>query len=950
MRAATGAGRGLTGHRGGPYSLWFTPMTREIPKAYEPQEIEQRWSEQWFAQKLYYAGPAGPADSRPVFSIAIPPPNVTGSIHIGHMLEHTQIDILVRWRRMRGFRTLWLPGSDHAGIATQVVVERELAKEGLKRTELGREEFERRVWEWKAQSGGTIKKQMIRLGVSCDWSRERFTLDPPMYRAVLEAFLRLYREGLIYRGRYIVNWCPRCMTALSDLETVHEERPGHLWYIRYPAKDGKDSIVVATTRPETMLGDTAVAVHPDDARYGHLVGKTLILPLMNREIAVVADAAVDPEFGTGAVKVTPAHDPNDFEIGRRHHLPEVDVMTAEARMSPAAGDYAGLDRLAARKEVVEALKAQGLLEKITDITHAVGLCQRCKTVVEPRLSTQWFCKMKPLAEPAMAAVRDGLIAVVPENQRKILLGWLENIRDWCISRQLWWGHRIPVWHCACGAMIPARDSRVEIVNGRAQAASPPQTCTQCGRSELTQDPDVLDTWFSSGLWPFSTLGWPDDTEDLRTFYPNSLLISGYDILFFWDARMIMMGLKLVPRAIPDERIPFRQLYLHAIVRDPHGVKMSKTRGNVVDPLEVIEKYGTDALRFTLAIMAAPGTDIALSEERILSYRAFANKIWNAVRFLFVNLEKAEAAGIRFEDVAGPEVRRRTPRSEGGLDLAERWIFSRLAATIEQTNRALAEFRFHEAAHGVYHFFWGDVCDWYLEWMKPRLAAACREDALATWRNLFTIMEAALRLLHPFMPFLTEELWTRLPQQAPAEGAPSSISLQPFPQAAPDWLDPEAEQQMNQLQEIIVAARNIRAEMKLDPKRKVAAELAPAAGFPRSMLERHSDALLRLANLSALRLADGGRRLDPSKGLVRTTAEFELLIPFEQAVDQAAEVAKLRKEIDRLEKDIQSKTARLGDADFRGKAPADVVNAMERTVSDRRTELEKLRARLRQLEA
>ena len=922
-------------------------MTREIPKAYEPQEIEQRWAQEWFDRKLYTAGPKS---SAPVFSIAIPPPNVTGSIHIGHMLEHTQIDILVRWHRMRGFRTLWLPGCDHAGIATQVVVERELAKQGLKRVELGREEFERRVWEWKVASGGTIKKQMIRLGASCDWSRERFTLDPPLYRAVLEAFLRLYHEGLIYRGRYIVNWCPRCMTALSDLETVHEERGGHLWFIRYPVVGTQESIVVATTRPETMLGDTGVAVHPEDERYRHLVGKRVLLPLMNREIPVVADSAVDPEFGTGAVKVTPAHDPNDFEIGRRHSLAEIEVMTEDGRMSAAAGKYAGLDRFDARKRVVADLQTQGLIERIVDHTHAVGICQRCKTVVEPRLSIQWFCKMNPLAYPAMQAVREGLIPVVPDNQRRILLGWLENIRDWCISRQLWWGHRIPVWHCgACGAMTPARDSRVAVVNGRAQAASPPETCEKCGAKNLTQDPDVLDTWFSSALWPFSTLGWPDETEDLRDFYPTTLLISGYDILFFWDARMIMMGLKLMPHEQAAGRIPFRQLSLHGLVRDPHGVKMSKTRGNVVDPLEVIEKQGTDALRFALAIMAAPGTDIALSEDRILSCRAFANKIWNAVRFLFVNLEKLEAAGITFEEVAGRAARARTPRPDGGLDLAERWIFSRMAAAIEQTNRALAEFRFHEAAHAVYHFFWGDICDWYLEWMKPRLEGGNRDDTVATWRNLFTVLEAALRLLHPFMPFLTEELWTRLPQGARA-GATASISLEKFPQADPAWRDAEAEQQMELLQAIIAAARHIRAEMKLDPRRRVAAELAPAAGVSRSFLEKHSDALLRLAYLSSVRLAHDGRHLDPARGAIQSTAEFELLIPFDEAVDRIAEAAKLRKELERLEKDIQGKTARLGDQAFRSKAPAAVVSTMESALEERRAEFEKLSARLGQLEA
>ncbi len=917
-------------------------MTRDIPKAYEPKEIELRWAREWFERKLYVAGPES---SSPTFSIVIPPPNVTGSIHIGHMLEHTQIDILVRWHRMRGFRTLWLPGMDHAGIATQVVVERELAKQGLKRADLGREEFERRVWEWKAQSGGTIKNQMIRLGVSCDWSRERFTLDPPLYRAVLEAFLRLYRQELIYRGRYIVNWCPRCMTALSDLETEHEERRGKLWLIRYPVEGSAELVVVATTRPETMLGDSGVAVHPEDERYRHLVGRSLVLPLMNRRIPLVADALVDPQFGTGAVKVTPAHDPNDFEIGRRHNLAEIEVISEDGKMNSAAGTYAGLDRQEARRRVVADLEKQGLIERIDEHTYSVGVCQRCKTVVEPRISTQWFCKMKPLAEPALAVVRENQIVTVPDNQRKILINWLEGIRDWCISRQLWWGHRIPIWHCRdCGGMSPANDSRVEVVGGRAQAASPPLACAKCGGKRLEQDPDVLDTWFSSALWPFSTLGWPDETEDLREFYPTSLLISGYDILFFWDARMIMMALKLAPRGPSAERIPFRQLYLHSLVRDPHGVKMSKTRGNVVDPLELIEKHGTDALRFALAIMAAPGTDIALSEDRILSCRAFANKIWNAARFLFVNLEKLEAAGISFEEVAGPAARRLTRRTGGELDLAERWIFSRMAAAIDQTDRALSEYRFHEAAHSVYHFFWGDICDWYIEWMKPRLEGATRDDTVATWRNLFTVLEAALRMLHPFMPFVTEELWMRLPR-----GAARSISLEAFPAAQREWVDPEAENQMGLLQEIIAAARNIRAEMKLDPKRRVAAELALAEGVSRSLMEKHSDALLRLGNLSSVLLADPGRHLDPGRGAVRSAARFELLIPFEEAVDRATEAAKVRKELERLERDIEVKTARLKDTAFRSKAPEKVVTAEEIALGERRAEREKLRVRLGQLE-
>jgi len=917
-------------------------MPRDIPKAYEPQEIEERWSRAWVEQELYRAEAS--ADG-PVFSIAIPPPNVTGSIHIGHMLEHTQIDVLTRWHRMRGHRTLWLPGIDHAGIGTQVVVERELAKEGLTRHKLGREEFERRVWEWKAQSGGTIKNQMVRLGASCDWSRERFTLDPPMYRAVLEAFLRLYAEGLIYRGRYLVNWCPRCMTALSDLETAHQEHRGQLWYIRYPVTGSKEHVVVATTRPETMLGDTAVAVHPEDERYRHLIGKKVLLPLMKREIPVVADAAVDREFGTGAVKVTPAHDPNDFEMGKRHHLPEVDILNDDATLSAAAGPYAGMDRFAARKKVVEDLTAQGLLERVVNHTHAIAVCYRCKTVVEPRVSTQWFCKMKPLAEPAIRVVRDGLIPIVPENQQLIFLNWMENIRDWCISRQLWWGHRIPIWHCTdCKAMTPARDSRVEIVGGRAQAASPPEKCQDCGSAKIAQDPDVLDTWFSSGLWPFSTLGWPDDTDDLREFYPNSLLISGYDILFFWDARMIMMGLHLIPREKVEERIPFRSLYLHSLVRDPEGVKMSKTRGNVVDPLHVTEQFGTDALRFTLAIMAAPGTDIALSEERILSYRAFANKIWNAARFLFVNLDKIEAAGVKLEELAAPDVRAGAPyRANGELALVDRWIFSRLARVTATVSEALGEFRFHEAAHEVYHFFWGDFCDWYIEWVKPQLAGTDREASIAAWRNLFAVFDAALRLLHPFMPFLTEELWHRLPQRAGAR----SIALEPFPVPHAEWRNTEAEQHMGVLQEHIVAVRNRRAELKLQPRQKTPVYYPSPQPHVRNLLDENKEQFLRLSSASALQFSEAPK--DSGTTVICPTRYGDMLVVAGAAVDVKAEVARLRKDKARLEKDVEAKKTRLADHTFRSKAPEHVVKSLETTLRERQTEYQKLVERLGQLE-
>ncbi|MCL6480485.1 MAG: valine--tRNA ligase [Firmicutes bacterium] len=921
-------------------------MARDFPKTYEPQPIEQRWSGYWYTEQLFRVDPKAPG---PVFSIVIPPPNVTGSIHIGHMLEHTQIDTLVRWRRMQGYNTLWLPGTDHAGIATQVVVERRLAAEGLQRQQLGREAFERRVWEWKAESGNTIKKQMIRLGDSCDWSRERFTLEPALYRAVLEAFLRLYHEGLIYRGRYMVNWCPRCQTALSDLEVSHQERAGKLWYLRYPVLGSGEHITVATTRPETMLGDTAVAVHPDDERYRHLIGRRVLLPLMEREIPILADPTVDREFGTGAVKVTPAHDPNDFALGQRHHLPEVEVITEDGHMSEAAGRFAGLDRFAARERIVAELRELGLLERIADYTHAVGLCDRCKTVVEPRLSLQWFCRMKPLAEPAIQVVREGLIPIVPENWKAVYLDWMERIHDWCISRQLWWGHRIPVWHCAdCAAMTPARSSAVAVTAGCAAAADPPERCARCGSRRIEQDPDVLDTWFSSALWPLSTLGWPDETEDLRTFYPTSLLISGYDILFFWDARMIMFGLKFAPGRTLAERIPFRQLYLHQLVRDPEGVKMSKTRGNVIDPLEVIERHGTDALRFTLVAMAAPGTDIALSEERILGYRAFANKIWNAARFLFFNLEKIEALGVRLEELASPAVRAAAPYRTGHqLPLADRWIFSRLGTTVAEVNAALEEFRFHEAAHAIYHFFWGDFCDWYVEWVKPALipaadTPAAREAAVAQWRNLFAVFDCALRLLHPVMPFITEELWHRLPQRQNAR----SIALERFPTPPNSWRDAAAEVDFTLLQEIIAAARNLRAELKLEPKRKVAAEFSPATPDVQELVAANLEPVLRLAGLASLQVVTGPLATTP--GVVRSTAQFDLRIAYSEAVDLAAERHRLDKELERLRRDIAAKRQRLADATFRARAPERVVRDLETALREREVEYRKLADRLAQL--
>ena len=989
-------------------------MPREIPKAYEPQEIEARWAKAWFEENLFRAENSGTADG-PRFSIALPPPNVTGSIHMGHMLEHTQIDMLVRWHRMRGERTLWLPGMDHAGIATQFVVERMLAKEGIKRQDLGREEFERRVWQWKAESGGVIKGQMIRLGASCDWTREKFTLEPALYRAVLEAFLRLYREGLIYRGRYMVNWCPRCQTAISDLEVVRNERTGQLWYIRYPLVGAEGHLIVATTRPETMLGDTALAVHPDDDRYKHLIGKKVMLPLMNREIPIIADTYVDREFGTGVVKITPAHDPNDFEVGKRHNLPEIDVMTDDAHMSEAAGKYAGLERFIARARIVADLEGLGLIDRITEHTHSVGTCDRCKAIVEPRLSTQWFMKMKPLAEPAKKVVLDGLIEVVPDNQRTILLNWLENIRDWCISRQLWWGHRIPIWHCAdCKEMIPALDSRVEIIDGHARAASPPTKCPKCGGSKLTQDKDVLDTWFSSGLWPFSTLGWPDDTPDLRTYYPTSLLISGYDILFFWDARMIMMGLHLSGDRLPasgesgsrlpsdsdslsfrpstpqagDRRnlqspssdissaahneslvgsgfsrdtkpttsigasapegtlasvIPFHRLYLHSLVRTAEGAKMSKTKGTGVDPLQLTDQYGTDAMRYMLASMSAPGTDIILSEDRILGARAFANKIWNAARFLFFNLEKIEAQGVALEDLAAPEFRTKAPyltKSEG--DLVHRWMFSRLSAVAAEANKALEDFRFHEACHIIYQFFWGDFCDWYIEWVKPQLTDQDRDVAIAAWRNIFAAFDAALRLLHPIMPFLTEELWHRLPQPAGAR----SIALALYPEPRPEWRNEAAELSVARLQEIAIATRDARSESKLDPKKDFVAQIVPNDAAYRHLVQQYH-AQLRTSTHAAYQIVSGP--LSPISAAIRTTANFEVRVAHAEGIDKQTEIAKLKKEIDRVAKDIEAKKSRLADETFLSKAPPKIIDDLKATLASRIIEHQKLLDRMVQLE-
>ncbi len=876
----------------------------QLDKVYEPQRFEPQWAERWIESGIFHAPAAEASEGRETFSLAIPPPNVTGSLHMGHMLEHTEIDVTVRWHRMRGVSTLWLPGTDHAGIATQMVVERQLAAEGLTRHDLGREKFEERVWTWKAESGGTIKRQMIRVGASCDWSREQFTLDPGLSRAVRETFCRLYEKGLIYRGTYMINWCPRCQTALSDLEVDHEQTQGNLWHIRYPVIGTDEFLTVATTRPETMLGDTAVAINVKDKHYRHLHGKKVLLPLMNREIPIVCDDLADPEFGTGVVKVTPAHDPNDFECGRRHNLPSIAVIDTKAKMTEAAGAYAGLDRREARKEVVADLEAQGFLVKVEDYALSAGTCQRCKTVVEPLVSTQWFCKMKPLAEPAIACVEDGRIQFVPENWTKTYYEWMRNIRDWCVSRQLWWGHRIPAWHCGdCGDVTVARET--------------PAACGKCGSANITQDPDVLDTWFSSGLWPFSTLGWPDQTEDLKRFYPTTLLITGFDILFFWVARMVMMGLEMTGE------VPFRQVYIHGLVRDADKQKMSKTRGNVIDPLVVTEKYGTDAVRMSLLQGAAPGTDIVSTEERMQTARAFANKIWNAARFVFMKMEQS---AVEPWIPAAPMT-----KPEAGAPLEDRWIWSRLNRSADQMNKAIASYRYHEAAQTAWAFFWHEFCDWYLELKKLRLAEG--SGLTADWRNLLGVFEAALRLLHPVMPFITEELWQRL--AANATGRPESVALAAYPQMDSAGIDEAAEKDIELLQEIITSARNLRAELKLDPKEQLAGKLY-STGRALMVAREQGDAVAKLAGAN-LELIEGNA--PKIGGAMRATPDFDLALEVPAAQLEVLR-KRLQKEIEQLDKNIANSKRQLGDDTFLGRAPEHVVAGIRAKLAEYEAQLAK----------
>jgi len=951
-------------------------MPHDLPKAYEPGAIEARWAEYWVREKLFsvptppkaedsaqgIAGGGARATSdggRPVFTLLLPPPNVTGRLHMGHMLNQTQMDIIVRWHRMRGFLTLWLPGTDHAGIATQMMVERQLASEGKKRRDLGREAFIERVWEWKRHYGGAILDQMKRLGASVDWDREYFTMDDGLSRAVIEVFVRLYEEGLIYRGKYIVNWCPRCETAISDLEVKHEEVQGKLFEIRYPVVGADEFIVVATTRPETMLGDTAVAVNEKDERYKHLQGKNVLLPLMNREIPIITDELANPEFGTGAVKVTPAHDPNDFQAGLRHNLPQIDLMDEHAHMNQNAGPYAGLSRYAARERVLEDLRAQGFLVGEKDYTIAIGKCDRCGTVVEPRLSTQWFIKIKPLADRATEVVENGEITIVPENYKQIYLNWMHNIHDWCISRQLWWGHRIPAWHCKCGEIIVAREA--------------PAKCSKCGESELKQDTDVLDTWFSSGLLPFTTLGWPEKTRAQEVFYPTTLLITAYEILFFWVARMIMFGCHFMQghqqdpalKAASgwadkkDDSVPFRQVYIHALVRDADRQKMSKTKGNVIDPLDIIQRFGTDATRFTLAAMAAPGTDIAFSESRTDGYRAFANKIWNAARFMFMNVDRADQAGVwkQQEFLKGLEAGLR-PALAGSetrphmgvpgfqpLTLEDHWILSRFHRVTKDVNEAWQTYRFHEAANRIYDFFWGDFCDWYIELMKPRLApenGAEQASAGVACGNLVSLFEASLRLLHPVMPFITEEIW-----HAVYDGHPplKSIALAAYPQADEQQFDLAAETNMAILQDLIVSVRNLRAELKVEQKQKVPIQVYTQDAEIKSLLEQNQSAIQRLAGVESVTFVETS--LSQLAG-ARSTARFDVHVVYEKKIDVAAERQRLTKELEQMEKEIANSTRQLGNEQFLAKAPPKVVEGMRQRLAELEVLREKVRSSLDQL--
>ena len=876
-----------------------------IPKTYDPQSFERKWYAYWEEHNLFHDAAD---ESREPYSVVIPPPNVTGQLHMGHALDDTLQDILVRYQRMRGKNVVWIPGCDHAGIATQAKVEESLRAEGTNRFELGREKFLARVWDWKQQYGDRIMYQLRMLGASCDWERERFTMDEGCSRAVREVFVSLYEQGLIYQGTRITNWCPHCTTAISDIEVEHETEEGHLWHLRYRIDGTDDYVEIATTRPETMFGDTGVAVHPDDERYKHLVGKTLILPVVERRIPLFADAYVDPAFGTGAVKVTPAHDPNDFEMGQRHNLEQIVVINADGTMGEGAGKYAGLDRYECRKKLVQELAEIGALVRTEKHEHAVGHCSRCKTTIEPLVSKQWFVRMEDLAKPAIAAVKDGRIRFVPERFTKIYENWLENIRDWCISRQLWWGHRIPAWHCEdCGETSV---SRTDIT-----------ACTHCGSTHIHQDEDVLDTWFSSGLWPFETLGWPEDTKDLRHFYPTATLVTGYDIIFFWVARMVMMGLRF------GGDVPFRDVFIHGLVRDSEGRKMSKSLGNGIDPVEVIERYGADTLRFMLITGNTPGNDMRFYWERVEAARNFANKIWNASRYMLMNLEGADDAFV-------PE--------ESDYTLADRWILTRSAETARAVTANLENYELGEAGRAIYEFLWSEFCDWYIELTKARLYD--KENVRAKNTALYvlrTVLERTMRLLHPFMPFLTEEIWQKLPHEG------RSIMRAPWPEVDEKEIDAEAEAAMTAIMEVIKVTRNLRAELGTPPGKKSALLLRVRDAALADVFAAHTDYFHALASASeVIFLAEDAP--DPENVVTGALAGAAVYLPLAGLIDVEKETARLTKERDNLEKEIARLSGKLANAGFTSKAPAAVVAAEREKLAGYEEKIGLIRSRLADL--
>lgn len=876
-------------------------MEREIlAKGYEPKDVEQKWYEYWEEKKLFRA--EAPSDKDP-YCIVIPPPNVTGTLHMGHALNNTLQDILCRFKRMKGENVLWQPGTDHAGIATQNVVEKDLASKGTDRHAVGREEFVRLVWEWRKRYGGLIINQLKRLGCSCDWSRERFTMDEGLSRAVREVFVRLYEEGFVYRGDYIINWCPRCHTALADLEVEHEETESSLYYIRYPFEKGNGNLVVATTRPETLLGDTAVAVGPDDERYKNLSGAHVLLPVLNKPIPVIFDKYVDREFGTGALKITPAHDANDFEIGNAHNLERIKVIDENGNMNELAGPYQGMDRFECREKILDDLSQAGLLEKVEPYQNAVGHCYRCKTVIEPLLSKQWFVKVGPLAEAASQAVREGNTRIYPANWEGVYFEWMNNIRDWCVSRQIWWGHRIPAWYCdQCGEVHVAKEE--------------PQRCQACQSPDLVQETDVLDTWFSSALWPFSTLGWPDSTDELNTFYPTSVLVTGFDILFFWVARMMMMGIHFMGV------VPFKEVYIHALVRDVEGKKMSKSKGNVIDPLEVMDEFGTDAFRFTLAALAAQGRDVRLSEERILGYRHFVNKIWNAARLVLMNLDTEE-------DKQG---------KERIYNLQDRWILTRLGRVSEEVAQALEDYRFNDAAGLCYQFVWHEFCDWYLEMAKQGLYGEDEAVRESSKHIVQEVLMAALKLLHPFMPFMTEEIWQRLPS---SEG---SIMVAKFPEASDFMIDEHALREMDLLMGVVTGIRTIRGEMNIPPSKKVNILIDVADREAADVLERNMAHIQTLAKVEELSIASGVPKPEASATAVFGQNQVHVLL--KGLLDFEEERKRLGKEVKKIEKDMQISQKKLSNSQFLAKAPAEIVEEVKEKVKTFSLKLEKLNQNLR----